>query len=127
RGVLRLRQLRTRRDDFNKRLGGLVLEAAHFEKMLLKGTQAAAAMWLRTRRPDPSNPNQVILRSDADRLREWRRWLKRCTHNPDVSHAPAPVIGATQLLLTVHNYEPALQKIVTGQQEPVGTWRELRS
>ncbi|HTO03859.1 MAG TPA: glycoside hydrolase family 20, partial [Opitutus sp.] len=127
RGVLRLRRFREKKAQFGEHLHGLLIETVRFERVLREGREAAAAMWLRTRRRDPSNPNRVILRSDAARLRDWRRWLKRCADNRDFAHTSAPVIGALQLLLTVHNFEPALQKIVLEQQLPDGTWRELRS
>lgn len=127
RGVLGLRRARDKKATFDQHVRDLSHEAAQFEKRLREGQQAAAAMWLRTRRRDPKNPNHVILRSDAVRLRAWRRWLKRCADNRDFARTSAPVIGALQLMLTVHNFEPALQKLVVEQQLPDGSWRELRS
>jgi len=38
-----------------------------------------------------------------------------------------PVCGAWQLLFTVHNFAPALQKVVVEQQEPDGTWETIHS
>jgi hypothetical protein len=36
-----------------------------------------------------------------------------------------PVCGAWQLLFTVHNFAPALQKVVVEQQKPDGTWETI--
>jgi hypothetical protein len=127
RGVLKLRGAHDKKFAFDQHVRGLMHEAAQFEKVLREGRQAATAMWLRTRRHDPKNPNQMILNSDAARLRDWRSWLRESARNRDFVRTSAPVMGGAQLLLTVHNFQPALQKLVVEQQLPDGSWRELRS
>jgi hypothetical protein len=127
RSVGQLRRSAIKGAPLDQRLKSLLLEAEQFEKTLGEGRRAATAMWRRTRHRDPSNPNQLILRSDAARLREWRRWLKRCQLELKIVHTRTTVMGRAQLLFTVHNFEPALQKIVVELAQPDGTWRELRS
>jgi hypothetical protein len=66
-----------------------------------------------------------MLVRDADRLREWRLWLKRASRNPDILWQATPVCGAWQLQFTAHNFAPALQKVVVEQQQPDGSWALL--
>jgi hypothetical protein len=100
-------------------------EAAAFAAALRAGRTAARIMWRRSRDPRARGPNEIILGRDADRLREWRLWLKRAGRNPDIIWQATPVCGAWQLQFTVHNFAPALQKVVVEQQEPDGSWTLL--
>jgi hypothetical protein len=66
-----------------------------------------------------------MVERDAERLRGWRRWLQRARSHPDLIWGTTPVCGAWQLQLTVHNFAPALQKLVIEQQGPAGRWSTL--
>jgi hypothetical protein len=82
-------------------------------------------MWRRSRDPDTRGPNALTLERDAGRLREWRRWLRRAAIHPEIIWRAAPVCGAWQLQFTIHNFAPALQKVVVEQQRPNGKWVTL--
>ncbi len=106
-------------------LNQLQHEAAIFAAALRTGRAAARAMWNRSRDPHKKGPNELMLGRDTDRLREWRWWLKRAGRNPDIIWRATPVCGAWQLQFTVHNFAPALQKVVVEQRQPDGSWRTL--
>jgi hypothetical protein len=63
-----------------------------------------------------------MLERDARRLRSWQEWLGRVERNPDLVWEATPVCGAWQLQFTVHNFAPALQKVVVEQQQRDGSW-----
>jgi hypothetical protein len=100
-------------------------EAAIFTAALCTGRAAARTMWNRSRDPRKRGPNELMLGRDADRLREWRWWLKRAGRNLDIIWQATPVGGAWQLQFTLHNFAPALQKVVVEQRQPDGTWVTL--
>jgi hypothetical protein len=106
-------------------LAHLRAEAAAFAAALRDGRTAARTMWRRSRDPGARGPNELMLGRDVDRLREWRLWLKRTGRNPDTIWRATPVCGAWQLQFTVHNFAPALQKVVVEQQQPDGSWTLL--
>lgn len=99
--------------------------ASEFARALKSGRQAARAMWTRTRDPQARGQNDVALDADENRLAAWRQWLKRAARQPDLAWQATPVCGAWQLQFMVHNFAPAVQKVVVEQQEPDGSWREL--
>jgi len=84
-------------------------------------------MWRRTRDPQAQGQNEMILAADAGRLREWKKWLARAAQQPDFVWEATPVCGIWQVQFTVHNFAPALQKVVLEQQRPDGTWREVHA
>ena len=97
----------------------LSLSEAHlFEHQLAAGRAAAKAMWLRTRDPKVTSPNELILRRDAARLRAWQRWLATVAKKPARALTTSPVHGRWQLSFVVHNFAPALQKILVEQKSP---------
>jgi hypothetical protein len=102
-------------------------DAAQFEPALKKARQAARTMWRRSRNPRQHGPNEEMLTRDAQRLRIWRTWLRRAQKKPALANSTTPVCGRWQLQFTVHNFAPALQKIVVEQQGPDGAWKELHS
>jgi Glycosyl hydrolase family 20, catalytic domain len=102
-------------------------EAARLEIALKKARRAARTMWRRSRDPRQHGPNEEMLSRDARRLRTLRAWLKRARKNPALAHGVTPVCGRWQLQFAVHNFAPALQKIVVEQQSPNGAWKELHS
>jgi hypothetical protein len=102
-------------------------EAAQFEPALKKARRAARTMWRRSRDPRQHGPNEEILTRDAQRLRAWRAWLRRALKKPALAQGTTPVCGRWQLQFAVHNFAPALQKIVVEQQGPDGSWKELHS
>jgi hypothetical protein len=108
-------------------LAGLRREADAFAATLRAGRAAARAMWNRSRDPQERGPNELMLGRDADRLREWRLWLKRAGRNPDIIWRATPVCGAWQLQFTLHNFAPALQKVAVEQQLADGSWRTLHA
>jgi hypothetical protein len=82
-------------------------------------------MWIRSRDPRQRGPNELMLEHDAERLREWLAWLRKAQKNPAIAWLATPVCGAWQLQFTIHNFAPALQKIVVEQREPDGVWKQL--
>ena len=57
--------------------------------------------------------------------RKWRRWLARLGRQPGLARESSPVCGAWQLRFVVHNFAPALQKVVVEQQGAEGSWELL--
>jgi hypothetical protein len=86
---------------------------------------AARAMWSRTRDRRTSGQNEAGLQADARRLAEWQGWLKLAMRQPLLAWQATPLCGAWQLVFTVHNFAPAVQKVVVEQQSADGTWQEL--
>lgn len=101
--------------------------AGAFARALRTGRKAARAMWTRTRERDQQGQNAALLDNDLRRLEEWRRWLKAARRQPENVRNPSPVCGAWQLCLRVHNFAPAVQKIIVEQQETDGRWTEILS
>ncbi|MBW8781727.1 MAG: family 20 glycosylhydrolase [Verrucomicrobia bacterium] len=99
--------------------------AGAFAQRLRAGRTAARAMWRRTRDPKITSPNEQILQRDAERLRAWRRWLAAAAKNPARVFEAAPMQGRWQLSFSVHNFAPALQKILVEQQTNDGSWTIL--
>jgi hypothetical protein len=58
-------------------------------------------------------------------LTDWRSWLKRTARQPELAWGATPVCGAWQLQFMVHNFAPAVQKVVVEQLDADGAWREL--
>ncbi|HXB02784.1 MAG TPA: family 20 glycosylhydrolase [Opitutaceae bacterium] len=102
-------------------------KATRFELALKKALRAARTMWRRSRDPKQHGPNEEMLARDAQRLRIWRAWLRRSQKKPALANGTTPVCGRWQLQFAVHNFAPALQKIVVEQQSPGGAWKELHS
>ena len=127
RGVFKLRRGLASGEGIQGDLVSLTTAAAKFDRLLHEARLAGATMWLSTRKPDRRNPNHAMLAADAVRLRSWQQWLKRCARSPAIAYEDTPVVGVWQLQLTVHNFAPALQKIIIEEQQPAGTWKELRS
>lgn len=135
RDVFKLRRLGPARPDpsakaTKSREAGLHLKAMQaaaieFARTLKTGRQAARAMWARTRDPQARGQNETLLDADENRLAGWHDWLKRAGKQPDLVWQATPVCGAWQLQFMVHNFAPAVQKVIVEQQEPDGTWREL--
>ncbi len=105
--------------------GDPTAEITAFVAALAAGRTAARAMWKRTRNPKPRGQNETILAADERRLRAWRSWLGAVGKNPAHVWTASPVCGAWQLTFMVHNFAPALQKIVVQQQRTDGTWQDL--
>ncbi len=114
-GVTRL-HLRQMRDD-----------ATGFARLLKAGQKAARAMWRRTRAPRAVGQNETLLAQDARRLRDWQDWLKRASADPAIVAGPTPVCGVWQLQFFVHNFAPAVARVVVEQQGPDGFWHEIAS
>ena len=115
----------SRRSETGAALASLRTEASAFAAAIRAGRTAARAMWRRSRDPRVRGPNELMLDRDAGRLRDWRRWLGRVERNPEIVWQATPVCGAWQLLFTVHNFAPAMQKVVVEQQQADGSWVEL--
>lgn len=106
-------------------LAPYLAESATFAKTIAAGRKAARSMWRRTRDPKVRGQNEAILDADLARLAEWREWLRAVRRDPAKAFAPSPVFGAWQLEFVVHNFAPALQRVVVSQQRPDGSWAEL--
>jgi hypothetical protein len=105
----------------------LQTEAGAFAKALREGQKAARTMWARTRDPRVRGQNEAMIEADKKRLAEWRNWLKRAVRKPEIIWQATPVCGAWQLQFTVHNFAPAVQKVVVEIQSDDGSWPELAS
>ena len=114
-----------RRSETGATLAVLRDDAALFAAALRAGRAAARAMWNRSRDPRQRGPNELMLEHDAERLREWLAWLRKVQKRPAIAWRATPVCGAWQLQFTIHNFAPALQKIVVEQREPDGIWKQL--
>lgn len=101
-------------------------EADEFAMALRAGRSAARTMWRRTRDPAVHGPNEILLVADAGRLQAWQQWLARMRQKPVLLREATPVCGAWQLQFVVHNFAPALQKVVVERRRPDGPWEELR-
>ncbi len=101
--------------------------ACDFGQVLNAGRKAAQAMWALTRDRQARGQNDAILEADVKRLAEWRSWLKQAAKKPEMLTQGTPVCGAWQLQFMVHNFAPAVQKVVVEQQQPDGTWHEIAS
>ena len=103
----------------------LEAQAREFATALKAGQTAARAMWDRTRDPHATGPNEIMLQADERRLADWRAWLKQAVRQPGLALGATPVCGAWQLQFMVHNFAPAVQKVVVEQQQPDCAWHEL--
>ena len=130
-GVFTLRRARSVRrikdNPYQKQLLQLEAEARGFSAAITAGRNAARAMWRRTRNPKVRGQNEAILAADTTRLRAWRDWLRAARNDLEKIFTVSPVCGTWELAFVVHNFAPALQKIVVEQQQPDDSWRELHS
>ena len=111
--------------DASPYLKAMQSRAAEFAQALRAGRTAARAMWARTRDRQVRGPNEEMLEADERRLAEWRAWLKRAAKRPAIANDATPVCGGWQLQFMVHNFAPAVQKVIVEQQAADGAWREL--
>ena len=125
RATARVFDWRRRLSKARPAIGPYLEEVATFAGALVEGRRAARAMWACTRDPRRRGQNEAILAADAERLKAWRSWLRLAAKNPGHVWLASPVCGAWQLSFTVHNFAPALQKVIVEQQQPDGSWREL--
>lgn len=129
RSVVRIRKFlaKKRTEEAIELLRLLLKEASTFSQILTQGRRAAKAMWARTRNPGVRGQNELILESDSARLLRWRQWLAKAQRNLDLLWQTTPVAGAWQLQFVVHNFAPAVQKVIVEQQEASGEWKEIVS
>jgi hypothetical protein len=100
--------------------------ATRFSREIQAGRDAARLMWRRTRDPRATGPNERVTIDDAARLRAWRAWLGECENKTaSVARESSPVAGAWQVVFTVINFAPAVQKVVLEQWGPEGRWRDV--
>jgi len=98
---------------------------AQFSSFLRQGDKAARAMATRSREKRARSTNQSILEADAARLKELRSWLTRAGRNQATVMQASSVSGAWQLQFTVHNFAPAVQKVVVEEANAGGEWHEI--
>lgn len=110
-----------------KPMAGALAATTQFGRALKDGRKAARSMWTRTRNRRRRGQNELLLDSDQGRLDEWVAWLKAAMRQPEQVLGATPVCGAWQLQVTVHNFAPAVQKVIVEEQETNGNWRELVS
>jgi hypothetical protein len=125
--VFRLRRLLASRREAAARNLLLKLrdESAAFARNLPDALAGARAMWNRSRDPHQRGPNELMIAADAERLRHWRRWLQHAASHPAIAWQRTPLCGAWQLQFSVHNFAPALQRVVVEQRQSDGSWRIL--
>ncbi|MDQ5978910.1 MAG: hypothetical protein QG602_1884 [Verrucomicrobiota bacterium] len=126
RDVFRLRRLlqRGERSSFELKIRQMVGQSNSFAHAWSRGLRAARAMWKRSR-AGSAGQNEVVLQSDRGKLVAWRRWLRKLQRQNDQVWLSTPVCGAWQLNLRVHNFAPAVQKILVEQPHAEGSWHEL--
>jgi hypothetical protein len=127
RDVFRLRRIGPARPEARLLLKTMQAAAGNFTRALKAGRQAARIMWIQSRDPQARGQNEAMLDADESRLAGWRDWLKSLAKNPELVWSATPVCGAWQMQFMVHNFAPAVQKVVVEQQASDGTWRELAS
>lgn len=101
--------------------------AGAFARELRAGRKAAVAMWTRTRERDQLNQNLALLEGDSQRLHAWCSLLKEVIQEPEFARGPTAVCGAWQMSARVHNFAPAVQKVIVEQEEVDGRWTEIFS
>jgi hypothetical protein len=129
RDVFKLRRKTARGDAAGtaELIARMRLNAASFAAAIQSGHKAARAMWGCTRDRHQSGPNERIVAADRRRLAAWRRWLGKAAKTPALIRGESPVCGPWQLNFMVHNFAPAVQKVIVEQQETDGAWREIAS
>src|SRR5258708_4156696 len=105
-----------------KKIGQALIRTEKFRADLDTARAAAKAMWRVSRDPRKHGPNTQMLAEDQQRFRTLQKWLKSAARNPEKVHTSSPVMGAWQLVFTVHNFAPALQRVAVEQQSHDGTW-----
>lgn len=125
RSVFRLRRLLAQPGQFTQHLQECRRQADDFAAAIRRGRRAARQMWRRTRDPARLGHNDRILAEDALRLKLWRRWLRQAAARPGRAMEAGPLCGEWQLQFWVHNFAPAVQKVVLEEQLADGSWREL--
>lgn len=128
-GVFALRRASAGNDlpGLRRLLAELQGEAEAFARLSPGARLAAREMWRCTRDPGEAGPNEEVLDADRGRLGEWRAWLRRCRAAPDRVWDASPVAGAWQLMFTVTDNAPALQKVAIERAGRDGSWEELHS
>ncbi|HEX2101346.1 MAG TPA: family 20 glycosylhydrolase, partial [Candidatus Synoicihabitans sp.] len=131
--VLNLRRAlatRARRNEksspLHRAVADMQAEARAFAGALRAGRRAARAMWGLTRDRSAVGQNETILAADAERLAQWRAWLRDLNRDPTTLDRPSPIVGAWQLQFVVVNFAPALSRVVVEQGQADGTWQELQ-
>lgn len=125
-GVWQLRrEAKSSHSTLLRLLDRLQAEAEEFAAALRSGRQAARSMWRSTRKPGAQSQNDTILNRDSARLQSWRQWLRDCRRNPQMIFEATPVCGKWQLMFSVVNFAPALQRVSVEEQQDDGSWREL--
>jgi hypothetical protein len=125
RDVFKLRRMHKARPEAGLHLKAMEANARQFAIVLKAGRKAAQAMWRQSRDPQVGGPNETVMDLDERRLTDWRAWLKRAVRQPKLTWGATPVCGAWQLQFMVHNFAPAVQKVIVEQQDESGAWREL--
>jgi len=127
RAVFKWRRLlvKNRTRQVEQHLAEAQKEATDFARAIGEARKAARSMWRRPRAAQIPGPNEAMLDADERRLGDWLAWLRRAQLKPAIVMEATPVCGAWQLQFWVHNFAPAVQKVVVEQREPDGTWREL--
>jgi hypothetical protein len=125
RDVMKLRRLVGKPAAFMHALQECRRQADEFAQAIRHGRHAARQMWRRTRDPGRTGHNDRILAEDAVRLKAWQRWLRLAVAQPLRAMNASPVCGSWQVQFWVHNFAPAVQKVVLEERQPDGLWREI--
>ncbi len=126
-GRLRRAVAKSQRPNLKSQIEAAIAACDVFVEHLRSGRVAARAMWSASRDPRlfGKSQNAAILDDDAKRLKAWKSWLSAALRSPEKIKTANPMGGAWQLQFTVHNFAPALQKIIVEQRDADGNWREL--
>ncbi len=126
REVFRLRQLLNRGDEkaFDLKVCLMLQSGGAFAHTCKQGLHSARAMWRRTRHASRGQ-NEFLVQLDQRRLAAWLGWLRKLARQRDLVYGPNPMGGIWQLNLRVHNFAPAVQKVIVEQRNADGSWEEL--
>lgn len=116
---------RNRGSEVDEAVAKAGAKARQFARELVAARRAARRMWSRSRDAARTGPNEAMLAADAQRLADWRRWLRQARRTPERINGPTPVCGAWQLQFWVHNTAPAVPRVVVEERQADGSWREL--
>lgn len=121
-GVFRIRRARVARhgERVEAAVKALRAQAEGFEQALRGAERAARVIWAASRPQGRESPWREIFAQDRARLKAWRAWLRAGRF-----FEASPVCGKWQLRFTVHNFVPALQKVLVEQRGRDGRWQVL--
>jgi len=104
----------------------LLLSATDIEKEIHIAKLVSRQLWTRTRYRNEEGPNDIIIKADFDRVRQWIMWLKKAKRNHAHIKLRSVFSSTNKLTFRIENKFPALQRISLQQwNEKQNTWNEV--